>query len=106
MPFLYLTTKGWKSGRPHEIEIWFVERGSNFYVVSEMREKSHWVQKIKRSPEVSFRVGDATYEGSARAVDRKAEPELARDVSRLMEKAYKWSDGLIVEVSRSRGIGR
>jgi hypothetical protein len=25
IPYLYLTTTGWKSGRPHEIEIWFTE---------------------------------------------------------------------------------
>ena len=33
--YLYLTTKGFKSGRDHEIEIWFTELDGNYYVIAE-----------------------------------------------------------------------
>ena len=33
--FLYLTTVGRKTGRVHEIEIWFVERDGRLYVLAE-----------------------------------------------------------------------
>jgi hypothetical protein len=39
--FLYLTTKGWRTGIQHEIEIWFVFYADKYYVVSERKEKDH-----------------------------------------------------------------
>jgi deazaflavin-dependent oxidoreductase (nitroreductase family) len=97
--FLYLTTTGWKSGNPHAIEIWFVGRAGRYYVVSEMGERSHWVQNVQRHPPVTFRVGETTYQGTGRAVDRAAEPELAAAVAALMDAKYEWSDGLMVELT-------
>ncbi|MDA4129060.1 MAG: nitroreductase family deazaflavin-dependent oxidoreductase [Thaumarchaeota archaeon] len=102
MEFLYLTTIGWKSGKPHEIEIWFVERGSMYYVVSEMGRASHWVQNIIRNPLVSVKVSGEKAEGTGRLVSREAEPELTHEVAALMSSKYKWSDGLIVELAPSR----
>ena len=44
--FLQLTTKGWKTGQPHKIEIWFVEYENKYYIMSETMERAHWVQNI------------------------------------------------------------
>jgi deazaflavin-dependent oxidoreductase (nitroreductase family) len=95
---LYLTTTGWKSRNSHTIEIWFVAYGGQYYLVSEHRERSHWVQNIRHNPSVTFRVGEATFQGIGRVVDPTAEPELAAAVSALMDAKYEWSDGLIVEL--------
>jgi len=100
--FLYLTTIGWKSGRPHEIEIWFVEHEGKFYLVSEHEQSSHWVRNIKRQPLISFRVGQSKYEGKGREVDRKEESDLAQAVSALMDKRHGWSRGLIVELTPNK----
>jgi deazaflavin-dependent oxidoreductase (nitroreductase family) len=97
--FLYLKTKGWKTGRQHEIEIWFVDYDGKYYIVSERREKSHWVKNILRNPDVSFRVAGRELEGTARAIK---EPDLAAivaAVSKLMDAKYGWSDGLTVELA-------
>jgi deazaflavin-dependent oxidoreductase (nitroreductase family) len=99
--FLYLTTKGWKTGRQHEIEIWFVELKGRHYIVSEHMERSHWVQNVTHEPRVSFRVGDNEYQGTARVVNPGQEPALAKDVSGLMDAKYGWSRGLIVELVQS-----
>ena len=98
MPFLYLKTKGWKTGKLHEIEIWYVELNGRFYLVSEKREKSHWVKNILKDPKISFRVGGQVHDGSGRVVDSK-ERELASKVRELMNHAYDWSDGLIIELT-------
>jgi len=100
--FLYLTTIGWKSGRPHEIEIWFVEHEGKFYLVSEHEQSSHWVRNIKRQPLISFRVGQSKYKGSGREVDRTKEPDLGQSVSARMNKKYEWSRGLIVELTPNK----
>ena len=97
--FLYLTTKGWKTGRQHKIEIWFVSYADRYYVVSERKEKSHWVQNIIHHPKVVFTVNYKSFEGTARVVDKLAEHKLARQISSLMDTKYGWGDGLIVELT-------
>jgi deazaflavin-dependent oxidoreductase (nitroreductase family) len=96
--FLYVTTTGWKSGSPHEIEIWYVARGGCYYLMSGDGERAHWVQNIQRQPAVSLWVMGQTLSGSGRIVDRAAEPELAAAVAALFAAKYDWDDGLIVEL--------
>jgi deazaflavin-dependent oxidoreductase (nitroreductase family) len=95
--FIYITTTGWKSGNPHTIEIWYVERAGRYYAVSEHREKSHWVQNIRHNPAIMLRVGTTTYRGMGRPLDPAAEPALVEAVAALMQAKYEWSNGLIVE---------
>jgi|SRR5579871_5061758 len=99
--FLYLTTTGWKTGNPHEIEIWYVAYNGAYYLVSERERGAHWVQNVEHNPAVAFRVGDQSFHGKARLIERQAEPELARQVAALMDAKYEWSDGLIVELKPS-----
>lgn len=96
--FLYLTTTGWKTGRKHTIEIWFVERQGRYYVMSEDGERAHWVQNITREPEVSFSAGKSNFAGTGRAIQQDKEPELAAEIRNLMKRKYGWDQGLIVEL--------
>jgi hypothetical protein len=66
--FLYLTTKGWKTGRQHRIEIWFVSYADRYYLISERKEKVHWVQNIMYNQRVLFTVNSNSFEGTARIV--------------------------------------
>lgn len=105
--FLYLTTRGRKSGEPRDIEIWFVALEGRHYMISERREASHWVQNIQHDPAVTFSVGTRADRASTlplvrargRVVSDAAEPDLARAVRALMDAKYRWSDGLVVELS-------
>lgn len=97
--YLYLTTTGWKTGKRHEIEIWYVMHAGKHYLVAEHGERAHWVQNILHQPSVTWRVGARHFSGIARSIDRSAEPDLAQAVSALMDAKYDWSDGLIVELA-------
>lgn len=97
--YLYLTTTGRKTGKPHQIEIWFVAYQGCYYLVSERWERSDWVRNIQQDSAVSFRVGTQQFQGYGRLVDRAIEVELATAVSTLMETKYDWSDGLIVALT-------
>jgi len=105
--FLYLTTKGRTSGEPRQIEIWFTEHAGRHYLVSEKREESGWVKNIERDPKVSYSVGtrEAPQSGvqlrqaTARIIRPSTDPELEKTIAALMDKEYKWSDGLIVELA-------
>ena len=101
--FLYLTTKGWKTGAPHRIEIWYVQHQGRFYLVSQYGRASHWVQNIQHNPGVAFQVGGTSFHGLGRVVDVGSEPGLVATVSRLMLAKYKWSEGLIVELRPEPG---
>jgi len=101
IPYLYLTTTGWKTGRRHEIEIWFTELDGRYYVISELGERAHWVQNVRRDPETQFHVADQSLHGAARVVDQQREPELHAAVCRLSIEKYEWGEGTVVELSPS-----
>ena len=108
--FLYLTTIGRTSGLPREIEIWFVERLGRHYLISEHREESGWVKNLRARSTVRFSVGTrqnhaaglAETPARARVIDDEEEPELATAVRALMDARYRWSEGLIVELTPER----
>jgi uncharacterized pyridoxamine 5'-phosphate oxidase family protein len=99
--FLYLTTKGWKTGKLHNIEIWFVEQNKKYYVLSERKKKAHWVQNILHDPKISFQVDNQAFNGYGRVIEDTAEKDLIHKISELMDKKYGWSDGLIMELYSS-----
>jgi hypothetical protein len=96
--FLYLTTNGRKTTKQHTIEIWFIEYNKRYYILSERKKSSDWVQNIIVDPNVSFNIDNKTYKGYARLVDKSKEPILASAVCDLMLSKYAWNDGLIVEL--------
>ena len=104
--FLYLATRGRKTGQPREIEIWYVEEARRFYLVAEKREDAQWVKNLRAHDEVTISVGTrgdraslvARTTARARAIDDVVEPELAARVRALMQQKYRWSDGLVVEI--------
>ena len=102
--FLYLTTKGRKTTRQHTIEIWFVEYNKRYYILSERKKASDWVQNIIVNSNVSFKVNNNIYKGYARIVDKSKESTLANAVSDLMFSKYGWNDGLIVELTSNDNI--
>jgi deazaflavin-dependent oxidoreductase (nitroreductase family) len=96
--YLYLTTIGRVTGQAREIEIWFAEHGGRFYLVAE-RESANWVRNIQSQPQVKVRVGDAEFNAIARLMQNDREPQLAATVEALFDAKYRWSDGLIVELT-------
>ena len=96
--YLYLTTTGRNSGLLREIEIWFTQANSHFYLIAEHSERANWVQNIRRDARISFRVGEQTFAGRACVVDQHGEPELWLAIKQLSDEKYGWSEGLIVEL--------
>ena len=98
LQYLYLTTRGRKTGLPREIEIWFTTHGGKYYVIAETRLRANWVQNILHEPQLAFRVGQEQFHGTGRVLDDASEPEQAQLIRSLSEQKYGWSDGLIVEL--------
>lgn len=96
--YIYLTTTGWRSGNPHEVELWFVSHAGRYYLVSGGGDKSHWVQNLTHNPAVTFRVGDQTFPGTARKVPAE-EADLATTTSNLMRAKYGQTGSFVIELS-------
>jgi deazaflavin-dependent oxidoreductase (nitroreductase family) len=94
--YLYLTTRGRKSGAPREIEIWFTHREGRFYIIAEYA-TSNWVQNLIVYPEVQVRVAENSFKARARVIP--SETDLSRAVQQLSRDKYGWGDGLIVELT-------
>jgi hypothetical protein len=47
---------------------------------------------------VAFTVNNKNFEGNARIIDKHKESKLAAEVSNLMDRKYRWNEGLIVEL--------
>jgi F420H(2)-dependent quinone reductase len=106
--FLYLTTTGRSTGLPRDIEIWFVEHAGRYYLISERREASGWVQNLRKEARVRFSIGSRTAPeeevpsatGRARVVEGvEGDEDLVRAARGLMDAKYGWSDGLVVEIA-------
>jgi deazaflavin-dependent oxidoreductase (nitroreductase family) len=83
--FCYLTTTGRRTGRAHEIEIWFAAVGDTIYMMNGGTRRppgaSDWVQNLQANPAVRVRIRDERFDGEARVVPfDSAEHERARDL--------------------------
>ena len=95
--YLYLTTRGRKSGMPREIEIWFTNYNGRFYVIAEYA-SSQWVENLRANREATLRVKNMSFPVTARVLSPEADSDLNRIVQDLSRKKYGWGDGLVVEL--------
>jgi deazaflavin-dependent oxidoreductase (nitroreductase family) len=86
-----LTTTGRRSGRAHEIEIWFVVWGSRLYVMAGGGHEADWVRNLVADPRVVLRLGDDDVSATGSLVDDPGHEERVR---RLMAAKYQgWQPG-------------
>ena len=96
--YLYLTTRGRKSGTPREIEIWFTNYNGRFYLIAE-HASSQWVQNLQANPEATLRVKNMTLSVTTRVLSPEADSDLNRTIQDLSRKKYGWGEGLVVELA-------
>jgi deazaflavin-dependent oxidoreductase (nitroreductase family) len=91
-PFVYLTTIGRRTGRPHRIEIWFAAADGRVYLLSGGRERADWVRNLQANPRVTIELGGETRAGVARLLAAgTAEDRHARE---LLVAKYRTGDDL------------
>jgi deazaflavin-dependent oxidoreductase (nitroreductase family) len=94
---LYLTTTGRTSGRPREIEIWFVEREGRLYILSEHFRKANWVRNVERDARVRIRLGGHQFGATGRVLDPVIDAAQWKAAQQLAREKYGWGEGLPVE---------
>jgi deazaflavin-dependent oxidoreductase (nitroreductase family) len=79
--FLYLTTTGRRSRRPHRIEIWFAAHHGKLYLLSGGRDRSDWVRNLQANGRVTVELAGEQHVGVARVLEPgTAEDRLAREL--------------------------
>ena len=73
---LILTHYGRKSGKPHEVKIWFVVDGDKVFIgTADVRHQ--WVKNVQKNPRIRLSVGGEKFEAEARFLDDAAERDRA-----------------------------
>jgi len=88
--YCYLTTTGRVTGNPHRIEIWFGARGNSIYLLSGSGRGSDWVKNLLKTPQVTVRILNTTFSGTARLVAGTEEEMAARHL--LAEKYHEYEE--------------
>ena len=71
-----LTHYGRKTGKPHEVTIWFVLDGDRLYIGT-AKVKRQWVRNVQKTLQVKLSIGGETFEGTARFLTDRSEHERA-----------------------------
>jgi deazaflavin-dependent oxidoreductase (nitroreductase family) len=83
-----LTTTGRKSGRPHEIEIWFGVVDGALCLISGNGPSADWYANLVAQPRVTVRIEGESRVGHARVV---TDPDERRRVGDVMGAKYVWN---------------
>jgi deazaflavin-dependent oxidoreductase (nitroreductase family) len=86
--YCYLTTTGRRSGKPHEIEIWFARDGKTLYLLAGAGRSSDWVRNVESDHRAKVRMGDEHHKGVGRILDRAADAEEAEHARTLVFDKY------------------
>jgi deazaflavin-dependent oxidoreductase (nitroreductase family) len=71
-----LTHYGRKTGKPHEVTIWFVLDGGRLYIGTANTNRQ-WVQNVQKTPQVKLSIAGENVKGTARFLTDRAEHERA-----------------------------
>jgi len=71
-----LTHYGRKTGKPHEVTIWFVLDGDRLYIGT-ANVNRQWVRNVQKTPQVKLSIAGENVEGTARFLTDRAEHERA-----------------------------
>lgn len=63
--FVYLTTKGRKTGKDHAVELWFASSDGKVYLSHEGA-RTDWIKNLIQNENVKMKIGSETFTGKAR----------------------------------------
>lgn len=69
---MHLTTKGRRTGRPHEVEVWYAYSNGKIYTAASLGHKADWIKNIASNNEVSVRIADTRFKGKAVILEGEA----------------------------------
>jgi deazaflavin-dependent oxidoreductase (nitroreductase family) len=90
-----LTHYGRKTGKPHEVTIWFVVDGDKLYLGT-ANVNRQWVRNVQKTPQIRLSIAGESFDGAARFLTDRSEHERAMAAIR---RKY-WMFRPIIELGR------
>jgi deazaflavin-dependent oxidoreductase (nitroreductase family) len=90
-----LTHYGRKTGKPHEVTIWFVLDDDRLYIGT-ANVNRQWVRNVQKTPKIRLSIGGENFNGTARLLTDRTEHERAMAAIR---RKY-WMFRPIIELGR------
>jgi len=97
--YCYLTTKGRKTGNPHEIEIWFVVYENSLYLMSGNLDKSDWVRNLLKDSNVTLRIAGKLFSAVASLLENHSVEQKIRTA--MAFKYNEWEEGELSEWAKT-----
>ncbi len=101
MPFVVVTTRGRRSGKPRYAFLEYRRHGSKYYIVSGWGKQPDWIKNILAYPYVTLRRGNRTYSAYASIVEDDAESLRALYRFRLRSPLYGFLMARVASLDRS-----
>ena len=76
-----LTHYGRKTGKPHDVTIWFVLDDDKLYIGT-ANVNRQWVRNVKKTPQIKLSMGGETFSGTSRFLTDRTEHERAMSAIR------------------------
>lgn len=92
--YIYLTTQGRKTGKPHTVEIWFAYAEGKLYLSHEGA-YTDWMKNLDKNENVSARIDAVKFTGRAKIVEEGSSRE--RGKKALYEKYYKPATKAVID---------
>lgn len=86
--YCLLTTTGRRTGRRHEIEIWYADAGDRYYVLAGGGRGADWVANLAANPSAEVRTGLVRRAAVGRLLDGPGDAEEARLARDLVYAKY------------------
>jgi hypothetical protein len=111
--YIYLTTRGRKTGNPHTVELWFATVGKKIYLSHEGT-YTDYMKNILEDGRVEFKIGKIQFKGKARIAKSGEAFELGKHALYLKyygkadeDKIDDWfSESTIIEISMIEEMGK
>lgn len=84
--FIYLTTQGRRTGKPHTVQLWFAFAEGKIYLSHE-GELTDWMKNVKKHWRVNVKIDSLKFDAAARILQGGSSKELGE--RSLYEKYYK-----------------
>jgi hypothetical protein len=75
--YIYLTTKGRKTGNPHTVELWFAVKKGKVYLSHEGK-YTDWMKNIIKDNCIEFKIGKSKFKGKANIIKENKVFETAK----------------------------
>ncbi len=92
--YIYLTTKGRKTGKPHTVQVWFAYGDGKLYLSHEGA-YTDWMKNLEKNEIVSGKIGDVNFEAKAKIVGEGTSREQGKKA--LYEKYYKPASKAVID---------